>query len=143
MPDKGKTMSQTYYERQSKLIKLYQDSFVRKDLAVKDTITGLRLVGFSETMAARRVSEWSIQINNQVSETEKNKKRRIKEQATLEKYIFRMKLGKKKYEEYLKALSKFKEKNLTCKEFVLELMQLGHSRKFSEYIAEKWETGKW
>ena len=143
MPDKGKAMSQVYYERQSKLIKLYQDFFDRKEMKVKEAVTALRMIGFSETMAARRVGEWSAQFSNPAPETERDKKRRIKEQASLEKYLLRMKLGKKKYEEYIKLRSKYKQGELSRGKAEFALMQFGYSQKFSECTADKWLAEKW
>ena len=143
MPDKGKTMSQTYYERQSRLIKLNQESFDRKEINVKQAVTALRMIGFSETMAVKRVSEWSEQSSNPGAETDKEKKHRIKEQASLEKYILRIKLGRKKYVEYIELRSKYKHRELSRDKIVITLMQFGYSRKFSERTADKWETEKW
>ena len=106
MPDKGKVMSQTYYEKQSKLFKLYQESFDRNELDVKEAITTLKMIGFSESIAATRVAEWKGQHNTREQETDREKKQRLKEQASLEKYILRMRLGKDKYEEYMILHSK-------------------------------------
>ena len=105
MPDKGKIMSQTYYEKQDRLIKLYHEAFSEKEMDDKETVTALRKFGFSETMAVRLVSKWTIQIDDQLPKTNREKKRRIKERASLEKYTLRMNLGKKRYEEYIKKQS--------------------------------------
>lgn len=143
MPDKGKVMSQTYYERQSKLLKLYQESFARKERSVKETVTALRILGFSESIAATRVSEWAVKIDSNEPETSKAKKLRLKQQASLEKYILRMRLGKKYLDEYMRLRSKYKNKELSREETVTKLIQSGYSRKFSKCITDKWETEIW
>ena len=102
MPDKGKVMSQTYYERQGKLLKLYQESFSRKEISVNEAVTALRMIGFSESVAARRVNEWAAKSKINEPETNKTRNHRLKQQASLEKYILRMRLGKKYYDEYIK-----------------------------------------
>jgi Holliday junction resolvasome RuvABC DNA-binding subunit len=79
MPDKGRAMTQTYYEKQSKLLKLYQESFARKEMNVKETVTALRMIGFSEEIAANRVNEWAAQTNIVVLDTERAKKARLKQ----------------------------------------------------------------
>ena len=139
MPDKGNVMSQTHYEKQNKLLKLIQESFDRDEMNVKEAVTALRLIGFSETIAANRVSDWKLQFNGQVPETQREKRRRLKEQASLEKHLLRARLGKKKYEEYMKLLAKYKSKQLSKDETIAELMQFGYSRKFAECTVERWE----
>jgi len=103
MPDKGRVISQTYYEKQSKLFKLYRELFQRDELNIEDTIKALRNIGFSKTIAASRINEWKAQLNQDElkPETVKEKKHRQKQMASLEKYMFRMRLGKKKYDEYM------------------------------------------
>jgi len=96
MPDKGEVMSQTYYEKQSKLLKVIQESFKREEMTVIETISSLRKMGFSESVAISRVNEWKIQRGNLEPETEKDKKRRLKEKASLENYVNRMRLGKRR-----------------------------------------------
>lgn len=155
MPDKGKAMSQIFFERQSKLIMLYQESYNRKEMTVKETVTALRMIGFGKTMATRRVSEWSAQISNPVPETESDKKRRAKERASLEKNMLRMRLGKKKYEEHLlceklgekkyeeytELRSKYKRKLLTRDKTVNALIkQFEYDRKSSDGIIDKWDA---
>jgi len=95
MPDKGKTMSQTYYERQSKLLNLYKESFIREGINADEVIVALRMIGFSNTIAVNRVNEWAALIGTAVPETDKEKKQRQKQQASLEKYIHKMRLGKR------------------------------------------------
>ena len=41
------------------------------------------------------MNEWKARLGTNILETEKEKKRRLKEQASLEKYILRVRLGKK------------------------------------------------
>ena len=137
MPDKGKTMSQAYYEKQSKLINLYQELVTRKEMNTKEAVTALRMIGFSETMAAKRVSKWSTQFNNPVPETDKEKKRRLQEKASLEKYILRMKLGKKFY-----LRLKFKQKELSKDETVKKLIQSGYNVEIAKSIVDDWEAEK-
>jgi len=45
-------MSQTFYERQSKLLKLYQELFARKEMNDNEALIVLKMIGFSETLAA-------------------------------------------------------------------------------------------
>ena len=138
MPDKGKVMSQAFYEKQSKLINLYQESFARKEMNVKEAVTALRMIGFSETVAAKRVSGWSVQINEQAPETDKEKKRRLKERDSLEKYMLRMILGKKFY-----LRLKYKQKELTKDETVKKLTRSGYTEEIAKSIVDGWEEEKW
>ena len=142
MPDKGNVMSQTHYERQSKLLKLIQESFDREEMTVKEAVTALRLIGFSETVAANRVNDWKLQFNGLVPETEREKRRRLKEQASLEKHLLRERFGKNKYKEYMELLAKYKNKELSRVEAIAELIQFGYSRKFAECTVESWEGEK-
>jgi hypothetical protein len=97
MLDKGKIMSQTYYEKQSKLLALFKESFIRKEMDAIEAVKALRTIGFGETIAANRVNEWAA-LNSTVSpETNRAKNQRLKQQASLEKYVLRMRLGKKYY----------------------------------------------
>jgi regulator of replication initiation timing len=140
MPDKGRAMTQTYYEKQSKLLKLYQESFARKEMNVKETVMALRMIGFSEEIAAKRVNEWAAQANIVVLDTERAKKARLKQRISLENYVLRMRLGKKYYEEFTKLRSKYKNKELSKEDAVQKLIQTGYSREFSECIVDKWEV---
>ena len=133
MPDKGKIISQTYYERQSRLLKLYQESFVRNEMDIDDTATALRMIGFSKTCAANRVSEWAMLIGTDVSETAKAKKQRQKQQASLERYVLQMRLGKKYY-----LRLKYKRKELSKDEVVKKLMQKGYSQETSNIMVDEW-----
>ena len=141
MPDKEK--SQIYNERQSRLIELIQESFYREEMAAKEVITSLRMIGISESIAANQVNEWKVQENNDIPETDKEKKQRLGEQASLENYILNIRLGKKKYEELTKLRSKYKNKELSRNVIVIELMQFGYNRKFSESTVDKWDSEKW
>ena len=96
MPDKGKVMSQTQYEKQNKLYQLYKESYGRKAMNPAETIAGLRLIGFGNSIAVSRVNEWAALDNSYAPETEKAKNRRLKQQESLEKYILRMRCGKKR-----------------------------------------------
>jgi len=102
MPDKGRIMSQTYYERQSKLIELYKKCIIKKEMKANEAVMALRLIGFSESMASSRVCEWAAQSNTNITETSKTANQRLKQRVSLEKYMLRMGLGKKYYDKYVK-----------------------------------------
>ena len=140
MPVKGKIMSQAFYEKQSKLLKLNQESFKRNEINYKEAVTALKLHGFSDTVAAIRVNEWKAQLGDSITETEKEKKRRLKEQASLEMYLLRIRIGNKKY---MELRSKYKNKELSRENTVFELIHFGYSRKYSECTIDKWEKEKW
>jgi len=140
MPDKRKIMSQTYYERQNKLIELYKECIIKKEMNVNETVMALRLIGFSESMASSRVREWAAQSNTDEIETNKTATQRLKQKISLEKYILRMGLGKKYYDKYVKLQEKYKNKELSENEYMTELMQFGYSRKFAEYTIGKYEN---
>ena len=95
MPDKGKIMSQAYYEKQSKLFQLYKESFSREEMNSVEAASALRVIGFSNTIATRRVKEWAEKGNNYEPETGKAKNRRLKQQASLERYVLFMRYGRK------------------------------------------------
>jgi len=139
MPDKGKVMSQSFYEKQSRLYQLFQESFTRKEMNTTEAITALRIIGFSKSIAARRVNEWARQSNDYMPETETIKKRRLKKQASLEKYILYMKLGKKYYSN---LESKHKDKEFSKDKVISILMQSRHSRELAESIVKNWESNK-
>lgn len=143
MPDKGKIMSQIYYEKLSRLIQLNQELFVQKEIRAKEAVTALRMIGFSETMAAKRFREWSVKLNDLEPEAGKIKKQMLKEQASLEKYILRARLGKQKYREYIELRSEFKQSRSSRSETVNALMQFGYSRRFAEHTVDKWEVEQW
>jgi len=138
MPDKGKIMSQAFYEKQSKLLKLFRESFEREEMNADETISALKTLGFSKTVAAIRVNEWKTQLGSKLLEAEKDRKRRLKDQASLEKYLLRNRLGKK----YKELHSKYSQEELSKKETVKEFIQYGYSRKFSECLVDKWEMEK-
>jgi len=148
VPDKGKIMSQVYYERQSRLIELYKESFSRKEMTANDTVMALRMIGFSESMASSRVCEWAALSGNNESETEKAKKIRRKQQDSLEKYVFHIILDKKcysdndkKYQNEQKLLkSKYKKKELSKNDCVMQLIQSGYNKEIAEYIVSKLEN---
>jgi len=137
MPDKGRIMSQTYYERQSKLIELYKECIIKKEMKASEAVMALRLIGFSESMASSRVREWTARGNTDEIETSKTSNQRLKQIISLEKYMLRMGLGKKYYDKYVKLLEKYKNKEISENEFRNELMQFGYSKIFAEYTIGK------
>ncbi|MCL2273270.1 MAG: hypothetical protein FWC19_10760 [Treponema sp.] len=139
MPDKGRIMSQTYYERQSKLIELYKECIIKKEMKASEAVMALKLIGFSESMALSRVRDWASQSNTNITETSNITNQRLKKKISLEKYMLRMELGKKYYDEYMKLLEKYKNKEISKNEYRNELMQFGYSKKFAEYIIGKQE----
>ena len=139
MPDRGKVMSQTYYEKRSKLFKLYQEAFTRKEMNVADAVRALEMIGFGKTIAENRVNEWASEPDICIPETNKVKKNRLKQQVSLEKYMIRMKLGGKFY-----LRLKYKQKGLSKEETVEKLIQLSlydkeKARKIAEYVVDGWE----
>ena len=139
MPDKGNVMSQAYYEKQFKLYGLYHESFCRKELDAIDAISALRIIGFSDSVAVQRVNEWAAQSITFTCETDKERNRRLKQLASLEKYVLYMRLGKKYYTQ---LKSKYKTKELSRSEIMSLLIQTRHSQKLAECIMEKWEKEK-
>jgi len=137
MPDKGKIMPQTYYERQSKLIELYKECIIKKEMKANEAVMALRLIGFSESMASNRVCEWASQSNTNITETSKTATQRLKQLVSLEKYMLRMGLGKKYYDKYVNLQKKYKNNDLSENEYKNELMQSGYSKKFVEYTIDK------
>ena len=139
MPDRGNVMSQAYYEKQTKLYQLYHESFGRKEINTMEAIAALRVLGFSDSIAIRRVNEWEGQSISYASETGKAKNRRLKQQASLERYVLYMRLGKKYY---IHLKSEYRDKKLSKEKIVSILMQSKHSRELSESIVEKWDKEK-
>jgi len=135
MPDKGKIMSQAYYEKQSKLLNLYKESFVRKELNNNETVIALKMIGFSETIAAARVREWAALITAIEPETDRARKHRLKQQASLEKYVLQMLLGKKYY-----LRLKFLRKELTKDETVKKLIKSGCKEEAAREMVNEWEV---
>jgi len=119
MPDKGKIMSQTFYERQSKLLNLYKELFVRKEMNDAEVVTALKMIGFSEKIAANRARDWTALNITVEPETERIKNRRIKERSSLEKYVQKMLLGRKYY-----LRLQFIQGELSKDEIVKKLMKL-------------------
>ena len=134
MPD---AMSQTYYEKQGKIIKLYQEAFGRNEMTVKEAVTALKMIGFSESMASRHVNEWSEKFSNLVPETEKEKKRRLRETGSLEKYLLRMKLGNKYY-----LRLQYRQNELSKEETVKKLIRSGCKEDVAKSLADDWEAEK-
>ena len=135
MPDKGKIMSQTLYERQSRLINLYKELFIRKEINANEAIMALRMIGFSKTIAAIRVREWADGITTIEPLTEKEKKQNQKERASLEKYVLQMLLGKKYY-----LRLRFKRKELTKDETVIKLVKSGCKEEIARELVNEWES---
>ncbi|MCL2791897.1 MAG: hypothetical protein FWD87_02290 [Spirochaetaceae bacterium] len=135
MPDKGKIMSQIYYERQSKLLNLYQELYVRKEMDDSETVVALRMIGFSETIAANRVKEWAALITTIAPYTDKVKKQKLKERASLEKYVLQMQLGKKYY-----LRLKYKRKELSKDDTVKKLVKSGCKEEIAKELVKEWEA---
>jgi hypothetical protein len=135
MPDKGKIMSQVFYERQSKLLNLYKESFTRKEITVNEAVKALRMIGFSEMIAANRAREWAALIGSVVPETDKTRKQRLKQQASLEKYVLQMRLGKKYY-----IRLEYKRKELSKDETVKKLIQKGYKDEIAKELVNNWEA---
>jgi len=146
MPDKGKIMSQTYYEKQSQLIKLYKESFLRKEMDVNEAIKSLRVIGFSEIVAANKVREWVVLPDENKPETARAVKQRFIRQVSLEKYVFNIIFDKKCFNESNKKYfneqkllkSKYFRKELSKDDCVIQLIQSGYNKDFAEIIVEKW-----
>jgi len=134
MVDKGRVMSQACYEKQTRLYKLIQESFERKETNEEEAIIALRTLGFSETVAAIRLNDWRARLSAKVPETEKERNRRLKDQTSLEKYFLRI--------EYMKIRSSFKQGKLSREDAVIKLIQFGYSCEFSESSVNKWESNK-
>jgi len=143
MADKGKIISQTYYEKQSQLIKLYKESFLRKEMDVNEAITSLRVIGFSEKMSANKVREWAILPDDKSPETERVKRQKLKQQVSLEKYMSRMRLDKKFYKEYMELRKRYKDKKMSKDETVSLLVHSGYGQKFADCTVNKWELEEW
>jgi len=139
MPDKGKVMSQAYYEKQNRLYQLYQESFARKEMNVTEAKAALRIIGFSDSIVIKIVNEWTTQCGWYKPETDKAKNRRLKQQTSLEKYILYIRLGKKFY---AALKSKYENKEISRAEVLLKLKDSKHSRILSESIIETWEAKK-
>ncbi|MDR0456226.1 MAG: hypothetical protein LBH20_06045 [Treponema sp.] len=137
MADKGKIMSQTYYERQSRLLNLYQESFTRKEMNANEAVIALRMIGFSGTIAANRVRDWEEHINTVLPETDKARKQRLKQQASLEKYVLQVRLGKKYY-----LRRKYKQNEISKEETVKKLVQKGYKQETAKALVAEWEAEK-
>jgi hypothetical protein len=134
MPDKGKIMSQTYYERQGKLLNLYKELFARNEMSDNETVIALRMIGFSESIATNRVREWAVLINTIEPETERAKKQRAKQRASLESYVLQMMLGKKYY-----LRLKFMRKEFSREETVKKLIKSGCKIEVATGLVNEWE----
>ena len=95
MPEKGKIMSQAFYEKQRRLFDIYQDLFVTKEMDEKNTVKSLKMIGFSETVAVNKIQKWMALNNAVVPVADREKKQILKEKVSLEKYVLQMSLGKK------------------------------------------------
>ena len=134
MVDKGRVMSQACYEKQTRLYKLIQESFERKETNEEEAIIALKKLGFSDTVGGIRVNDWKAQLVTIMAESEKERNRRLKEQASLEKYFLRI--------EYMKIRFNFKQMKLPREDAVAQLIQFGYSCEFSESSVNKWESRK-
>jgi len=137
MSDKGKIISQNYYEKESLLLKLYQEAFIRKEMNVNEAINALRMIGYSEIIAANKLKEWEEYNKNVIQETGKNKKQRQKIQASLEKYVLQTRLGKKYYIRFI-----FKRNELSKDDTFKKLVKLGFSEESTWNMVNEWETEK-
>jgi hypothetical protein len=135
MADKGKIMSQTFYERQSKLLVLYQEAVARKEMNENEAKIALRMIGFSETIAANRAREWAKLSDIFEPETERVKKRRLLQMASLERYTLQMRLGKKYY-----LRLKFKRNETSKDETVKKLIKKGYTEEIARGIVRDWEA---
>jgi hypothetical protein len=133
MPDKGKIMSQSFYERQTKLFKLYQEAYTRREMDVNEAVLALKRIGFSEKMAANRVGEWTANVIVHEPETDKAKKNRQRQLVSLEKYVLRMTLGKKHF-----IRLQYKRNELSKNDAVKKLIQSGYSKDLSENTVDTW-----
>jgi len=147
MPDKGRIISQTFYEKQSKLIKLYKESFLRKEMDVNEAITSLRVIGFSEKMADNKVREWVVLPNENKFETERAVKQRFKQQDSLEKYVFNIIFDKKCFNENDKKYfnehkllkSKYLKNELSKDDCANQLMHSGYRQEYVKCIISRWD----
>ena len=133
MPDKGKIISQTFYEKQNRLLDLYKDLIVGKKINENEAVKSLKMIGFSETIAASRVREWAL-ITDADPITDRFEKQMLKERTSLEKYVLQMSLGKKNYIQLL-----FKEKKLTRDETVKKLIKAGCKEETAREMVNEWE----
>ena len=133
MPDKGKFMTQTYYERYNNLISLYQEALLRKEMNTTEAVTALRMIGYSTAIAATRVNEWEAKTDTLETETASAKKLRQKKQVSLEKYIIKIILGKKNY-----IRLRFEKNELTKEETIKELIKSGYKDEIAEEIVSDW-----
>ena len=134
MPEKGKIMSQAFYEKQSRLLDIYQDLFITKEMNEKDTVKSLKMLGFSETIAVNKIQKWAALNNAVVPVIDREKKQMLKEKASLEKYVFQMSLGKKYYIRLM-----FKEKKLTRAEAIKKLIKPGCNEETVRNMVSEWE----
>ena len=81
--------------------------------------------------------EWAENISNIETLSEKVKKQKHKERASLEKYVLQMLLGKKYY-----LRLKYKRKELTKDEAVKKLIKAGCSEEITIETVKLWEAEK-
>ena len=134
MPDKGRIMSQTFYERQSKLMGLFKEAFVRNEMNVNEAVKALRTLGFGKIMAANRVREWAALPDTNEAETERAVKLRHKQQASLEMYMLRM--------EYMRLRKKNKKDYMSKSDILNELFQSGYRQEYVKCVVSGWDKEK-
>jgi len=134
MPDKGKIMSQAFYEKQRRLLDIYQDLFITKEMDEKDTAKSLKMIGFSETIAVNKIQKWAATNNDVVTVNDKERKQMLKERSSLEKYVLQMSLGKKNYIRLM-----FKENKLTRAETIKKLIKPGCNEEAVRNMVSEWE----
>jgi len=134
MPEKGKIMSQAFYEKQSRLLNIYQDLFVTKEMDEKDTAKCLKMLGFSDSIIVNKIQKWAILNNKAAPVTDREKKQMLKERVSLEMYVLQMSLGKKNYIRLM-----FKENKLTRAEAIKKLIKPGCNEETVRNMVSEWE----
>jgi hypothetical protein len=89
MPDKGHIKSQREYEEEVKMFELYKVAFLREELSYSEAVLALKMIGFSKTVAPQRLNKWKAEDRPMLPESESAKKKRRKEQNSLEARLFR------------------------------------------------------
>ena len=133
MPEKGKTMSQTFYDKQNRLLVIYQKLFTGKEMDEKDTVKSLKMIGFSEIIAVNKIRNWAEDENVSVL-TGKEINKMLKERTSLEKYVLQMSLGRKNYIRFM-----FRENKLTRDEALKMLISTGCKEEAARDMISEWE----
>ena len=137
MANKGEIMSQAYHERQSKLLGLYKVSLIQGEMSANEAVIALKMIGFSETIAQTRVREWAALSADSGIETDKERKQRLKQIASLEKYVLQSRLGKKYY-----LRLKFMRNEIAKEEAVKKLIKMGYKEEIAVELINDWEAEK-